>query len=57
MITNDKPSENGVTNADDNVNNNVRYDKDGNLVRIDDRDKKDSTEDWDAELSRTGRHK
>ncbi|MES2487917.1 MAG: hypothetical protein V4581_18465 [Bacteroidota bacterium] len=53
----DKEIPGGTTSADDNVGNNAIYDKKGNITRTDDRDKKDSTDDWDAELSRTGRHK
>jgi len=56
MSVDKKPSQ-GTTSADDNVNNNIRTDKDGNLTRVDDRDRNDSTTDWDAEQSRTGRHK
>ncbi|WP_185965521.1 hypothetical protein [Flavobacterium zepuense] len=56
MSTDKKPSE-GTTSADDNVNNNIYIDKDGNVTRKDDRDRNDSTTDWDAEQSRTGRHK
>lgn len=56
METDKKPSEN-TTNANDNVDNNAHYTKDGEVMREDSRDKNDSTEDWDAEQSRTGRHK
>jgi len=53
----DKEIPGGSTTADDNVSNNAEYDTNGNIKRTDDRDKKDSTEDWNAELSRTGRHR
>ncbi|MHA3787788.1 hypothetical protein ACX0HA_06205 [Flavobacterium hauense] len=51
-----KPSE-GKTSADDNVSNNAHYSKDGELTREDDRDRNKSTDDWNAEKSRTGRNK
>ncbi|WP_181369443.1 hypothetical protein [Flavobacterium album] len=51
-----KPSE-GTTSADDNVNNNAHYSGSGEITRDDERDRNDSTEDWDAEDSRTGRNK
>lgn len=47
----------GTTSADDNVNNNAHYDKSGKITRDDERDRKDSTDDWNAEDSRTGRNK
>lgn len=53
----DKTNNSGTTSADDNVNNNARYDKNGNITRQDERDRHDSTEDWNAEDSRTGRNK
>lgn len=56
MDTNKKPT-GGTTSADDNVSNNIHIDKKGNITREDDRDRHDSTTDWDAEESRTGRHK
>ena len=51
-----KPSE-STRSADDNVDHSARYDKDGNISRDDERDRKDSTEQWNAEDSRTGRDK
>lgn len=54
---NDKKQEDRTTSADDNVGNNAHYSKSGEITREDDRDKKDSTQDWNAEESRTGRHK
>ena len=56
MDPNKKPSEE-TTSADDNVSNNVHYNERGEITRDDERDRKDSTEDWNAEDSRTGRHK
>lgn len=56
MDTSKKPSE-GTTSADDNVNNNARYKGYGKTMRDDERDQKDSTTDWNAEDSRTGRNK
>ena len=53
----DKNTSDGITSADDNVSNNARYSESGEITREDDRDKKDSTQDWNAEESRTGRHK
>ncbi|WP_162926942.1 hypothetical protein [Flavobacterium psychrotrophum] len=53
----DKTNNQGIISADDNVNNNARYDKNGNITREDERDRHDSTEDWNAEDSRTGRNK
>jgi len=53
----DKKTEEGTTSADDNVNNNVRYSDSGEVIRDDERDRTDSTSDWNAEDSRTGRHK
>lgn len=43
--------------AEDNVNNNARYSESGEITREDNRDKKNSIDDWDAEHNRTGRHK
>lgn len=53
----DKNSTEGTTSADDNVSHNVRYDKDGKIIRDDERDRNDSTNEWNAEDSRTGRNK
>jgi hypothetical protein len=47
----------GRTIADDKMDNNAHYDKNGNITRPDDRDRNNSADDWNAELSRTGRHK
>jgi hypothetical protein len=47
----------GRTSADDNMGNNAEYDKNGNISRTDDRDRHNSADDWNTELSRTGRHK
>ncbi|WP_154657757.1 hypothetical protein [Flavobacterium subsaxonicum] len=55
-MTDKKPSE-GTTSADDNVNNNIHIDKNGNVTREDDRDRHDSSTEWNAEESRTGRNK
>jgi len=54
---NDKQNNDNTTSADDNVSNNAHYSESGEITREDDRDKKDSTQDWNAEESRTGRHK
>lgn len=43
--------------TDDNMNNQAHYSKNGTVTREDDRDKNKPDEDWDAEKSRTGRHK
>ena len=56
MQSEKKPSEQ-VNSADDNVSNNARYSESGEITREDERDKKDSAEDWNAEDSRTGHHK
>jgi len=51
-----KPSE-GTKSADDNVSNNAHYSNSGKITRDDERDRKDPSDDWDAEDSRTGRNK
>lgn len=51
-----KPSE-GTTSADDNVSNNAHYTESGEIIRDDERDRHDSSEEWNAEDSRTGRNK
>ena len=56
MNSDKKPSE-GTTSADDNVSNNVTYSESGEITREDERDRNDSTADWNAEDSRTGRNK
>ena len=53
----DKKNNDSTTSADDNVSNNAHYSESGEITREDDRDRNDSTEDWDAEESRTGRNK
>ena len=55
-MSTDKKEE-GKTSADDNVNNNAHYSEDGEVTRPDDRDRHPGPDDWDAEKSRTGRHK
>lgn len=52
----DKPNK-GTTSTNDNVNNQARYDKNGNITRQDSRDRHNSADDWNAEESRTGRNK
>ena len=47
----------GTTTADDNVDHSARYAEDGEITRDDERDQRDSTRDWNAEDSRTGRRK
>lgn len=54
---NDKKPLETTKSANDNVNNNARYSESGEITRKDDRDKRDSTTDWNAEDSRTSRHK
>ena len=56
-MDNDKTNTTGTTSADDNVGNNARYDKNGQITREDERDRHDSSDDWNAEDSRTGRNK
>ena len=51
------PKDKGVTSADDNVDHSARYAEEGEITRDDERDRKDSTRDWNAEDSRTDRHK
>ncbi|MCO6149542.1 hypothetical protein [Flavobacterium sp. NRK1] len=51
-----KPSESRIT-ADDNMSNNAHYTKSGKVVREDERDQNDSSEEWNAEKSRTSRNK
>jgi hypothetical protein len=53
----DKKPSDGTRSADDNVNNNAHYSENGEITRDDERDRGDSTEDWNAEDSRTGRNK
>lgn len=55
MDKDSKPTEKTVAN--DNVSHNAHYDRKDNPEKFDERDLKDSTEDWNAEQSRTGRHK
>lgn len=56
MDTEKNPSQ-GRTSADDNVSNNAHYSKDGEITREDDRDRHNSTDDWNAENNRSGRNK
>ena len=51
------PKDKGVTSADDNVDHSAHYNKDGEITRDDERDRKDSSNEWNAEDSRTGRNK
>ena len=53
----DKDKPKGTTSADDNVNNNAHYSESGEITRDDERDRKNSRDDWNAEDSRTGRNK
>lgn len=53
----DKASTKKTTSADDNVSNNAHYSESGEITRQDDRDRHNSTDDWDAEKNRSGRHK
>lgn len=47
----------GSISADDKVDNNARYDKNGKITRDDERDHNNSADEWNAEDSRTGRNK
>ncbi|MCR5862619.1 hypothetical protein LRS05_16755 [Flavobacterium sp. J372] len=47
----------GTRSADDKVDNNAHYDDKGKITRDDERDRKNSSDDWNAEDSRTGRNK
>lgn len=53
--TNDKPSE--KTQANDDVSHNAHYEETDKPSQLDERDQNDSKNDWNAEQSRTGRHK
>lgn len=53
----DKPKPEGSTKANDEVAENAHYSDNGVPLHIDERDRKDSTDDWDAEGNRSGRHK
>ena len=57
MESNDKKTHTEKTQANDDVSHNAHYDKKGRPSQFDERDQNDSTEDWNAEQSRTGRHK
>jgi hypothetical protein len=52
-----KKTQEGITAADDNVDHSARYSGSGEITRDDERDQKDAKDDWNAEDSRTGRHK
>lgn len=56
-MQNDKKPSESSTSADDNVNNNAHYNDAGEITRDDERDRKSSIDDWNAEDSRTGRNK
>lgn len=47
----------GTTNSDDDVSNNAHYSESGEVTHEDGRDRNKSTDDWDAEKNRSGRHK
>lgn len=47
----------GTTKASDNVDTNAHYNKEGEPVREDKRDEKDSLNNWNSEKNRSGRHK
>jgi hypothetical protein len=47
----------GTTSADDKVDNNAHYSESGEITRDDERDRHNSTDEWNAEDSRTGRNK
>lgn len=56
MSTDKKTSEEGTTAANDGVAENAHYES-GKISHIDNRDRKNSIDDWDAEGNRSGRHK
>lgn len=56
MNADKKPVE-GTIKADDNTDHNAHYTKSGEVYRDEERDQTDSTEQWNAEDSRTGRNK
>lgn len=53
----DKKTHTEKSQANDDVSHNAHYEIDGKPEQFDERDEKDSTDDWNAEQSRTGRHK
>lgn len=55
-MNSDKNIDTGI-DADDNVSNNAHYSESGEITREDERDRKKSSDDWNAERNRTGRHK
>lgn len=57
MDTNDKKTHTDTTQANDNVSHNAHYGENGEPNQFDERDRKDSTEEWNAEHSRTSRNK
>lgn len=57
MNTENNKENNEKLQANDDVSHNAHYEKTDEPVQLDERDQKDSTEDWNAEQSRTGRHK
>lgn len=57
MDTNDKKTHTDTMQADDNVSHNAHYGENGEPNQFDERDRKDSTEEWNAEHSRTSRNK
>lgn len=57
IMSNNKKSPKGTLNSDDDVSNNAHYSESGEISHEDNRDRKKSTDDWDAEKNRSGRHK
>lgn len=56
-MSNNKKSPKGTLNSDDDVSNNAHYSESGEINHEDDRDRNKSTDDWNAEKNRSGRHK
>lgn len=56
-MNDDKKTHIENTQANDDVSHNAHYDKDGKPSQFDERDLNESADDWNAEQSRTGRHK
>jgi hypothetical protein len=57
MDIKNKPADNEKIQANDDVSQNAHYEENNGPEQLDERDRNDSTEDWNAEQSRTGRHK
>ena len=53
----DKPKPEGTTKANDEIAENAHYSENGVPRHIDERDRKDSTDDWDADGNLISRYK